>query len=134
MKRLMLMAAAMTLGTAGLAQDTTGTTQPTQPIPPTTAPMPDPATAAPADAGTMQSMQNDPAMTQPPQVDLAQPAAPPAMTQPMTNDGNMATQAAPGTMSNMSAMMQPRAATGPYPRCSRAVTDRCTQIRGRAPR
>lgn len=124
MKKLMLMAAAMTFSGAAIAQVAPA------PQPAPDAAMPDPATNAPADTGTMQEMQNDPAMTQPTQTQSAQPMQAPMaqpMQQPMGNSGNMATQGSmPG--GSMSGMMQSGAATGDYPRCSRTVTDRCTQM------
>lgn len=120
MKTLMILAAAMTFGGAAFAQDATTTnTQNSQTAP---------------DTSMSDDMQTDPAMSQPTQTDSAQPTpAPMPNPQPMTNEGNMSTQGsmpAPMSSGNMSnsGMMQPRAATGEYPRCSRTVTDRCTQI------
>lgn len=144
MKKLMLMATALTLSGAALAQNTTA--------PKTNDPqgttMPDPAADAPADAGTMQGMQNDPAMQQPTQIDSTQPMQQP-MQQPTTSSGTMSTQGnsgnmpqgnmpqgnmSQGNMSNMSngnmAGMQPGMASGTYPRCSATVTDRCMQVAG----
>ncbi len=132
MKKLMLMAAALSLSGAALAQDATpmrpGTAQSGTTPQDTT--MPDPATNAPADTGTMQPMQNDPAMAQPMQTNPGQ------SMQPGTNNGTMPMQTPKsGSMSNGSMSgMQPGMASGEYPRCSRTVTDRCTQVASGTPR
>lgn len=122
MRSIVLMAAALTLSSAAVAQITPTPTPRTGD--PQTA-LPDPATNAPADSGTMQEMQNDPAVQTPPQTETAIPMQPTA--QPAT-PGTMPIQAP--AMRNM-AGMQPQASTGTYPRCSRTVTDRCTQIGAR---
>lgn len=120
MKTLMILAAAMSLGAASFAQDATTTN--TQTAPDT------------SDTSMSDDMQTDPAMSQPTQTDSAQPmTAPMSGSQPMSTDSNMSTQgsmSAPMSSGNMSnaGMMQPQAASGDYPRCSRTVTDRCTQI------
>ncbi len=124
MKNLLLMAAALTLSGAALAQDKMPTQSGSTPQDTT---MPDPATDAPANTGTMQ---NDPAVAQPAPTDPSQPM------QQGTDSGTMPMQTPDsGNVSNGSmAGMQPGMASGSYPRCSRTVTDRCTQVAGRTSR
>lgn len=126
MKKLMLMAAALSLSGAALAQDAKPMESGSTPQDTT---MPDPATNAPADTGTMQPMQNDPATAQPMQTEPNQPmqqGTNGSMPMQTPNSGSMSN----GSMSNM----QPAMAAGDYPRCSRTVTDRCTQVASGTPR
>lgn len=111
MKIALLAAAALMLGTAGIAQDAS------QPAPqPTDMPsgetVDDPSQSTGPEGVTQQG--TDPAGTATAPMETNQP--------PMTQAPMGSTQ--PGMMSNMPA---PQAAMSDYPPCSRTVTDRCIQ-------
>ena len=103
MRSLFIAAAALTLGTAAIAQDATQTDTAQQPSGET---VDDPSQATGPEGVTQQG--TDPNGT--------------AMAPAGTNQAPMAAQ--PGAMSNMPTQMS--AATS-YPACSRTITDRCTQ-------
>lgn len=124
MKTFLIAAAALSLGGVAVAQNTT------QPAPPATGTTPtqtdttvDPATNAPVDQPMSQQQPTmDPSMQPAPQQPMADPSMQPS-TQPMS-------QGQTGSMStgNMQGMAMASPPTGEYPRCSRTVTDRCTQV------
>lgn len=103
MKLIMIAALAAAVATPVLAQ----TTAPATPTPDTTMQQPAPATPT-----------ADPAMTTP-----ATPAADPATSAPAAP----APAAAPATDPSMAAPSAPATSDGTYPRCSRSVTDHCTE-------
>lgn len=135
MKNFLIAAAALSLGGAAIAQSTT------QPTPPATGTTPtqgdsmvDPATNAPVDQPmSQQQPMNDTSsqpMSQQPTMD---PSMQPAPQQPMADPSTQPmSQGQTGSMStgNMQGMAMSSPPTGEYPRCSRTVTDRCTQVAG----
>lgn len=108
--KIALFAAALMLGTAGVAQDTMQPTpQPTDQ--PSGQTVDDPSQATGPAGVTQQGTVPNGMATPPPGTNEMPMAAPAPMAMPM--------------QSNMPAAMSPPA--GGYPACSRTVTDRCTQ-------
>lgn len=133
MKIMLIAAAALTLGSAAIAQNTpssgsttgSGQMQPDRSDTTTTQPMESSTqgTAQPTDTQQQPMGDTSQPMSQPMGQQTGQP-----MAQPM-NNGNMSN----GNMSNMGAMAS-GTPTGEYPRCSRTVTDRCIQGPARSAR
>lgn len=119
--KTILLASALMLGGAAYAQ----ATQPTEPTEPATAaqpatPAPENSTMAPAPAPTM--TQPDAAASPP---DATMPPPPPATSAPGTTGSGTMTVQEGGNMT------PPPTDTGPYPKCSRTVTDHCVQNQSR---
>ncbi len=141
MKAILLAAAALTIGSAAIAQDAAQTTPPDttmQPTPDTT------TTQTPPDATTTQTTPDTTAAPPSGQTvdDPAQATGPQGVTQQNTvPDGqavpppgtNQGVQGATDTgmpaqpTADQQAAFTPRAPAAEYPRCSRTVTDSCIQ-------
>lgn len=129
--KTILLASALMLGGTAFAQAT-------QPTDPTTAPAPADSSATTPD----QMQQPAPAPTDAPapgQPDATMPPPPPATSAPgSTMPGSTAPGSTMGTTGSGTMTVQqggnmtpPPTDTGPYPKCSRTVTDHCVQNQSR---